>query len=155
MAAGDYGATRVLGLDELEKAIEGFIAYGLSSTELLKALEAGGRVVERAAKENIKKHDLIKTRELSNSIGTIPIDGPEPTVIVGTDKIYAAVHEFGATITPKRAKYLQWEDEQGNWHRAKQVTIPARPYLRPAFDLNKDLILEEIQIALRAQVFGL
>lgn len=56
----------------------------------------------------------------------------ENSVLVGmfdseSNKI-GRVHQFGATIRPVRAKYLRWKDARG-WHRAKQVTIPARPFM--------------------------
>ena len=45
-------------------------------------------------------------------------------------KKYAPVHEFGAVITPVRAKALRFTIE-GKTIFAKSVHIPARPYLRP------------------------
>lgn len=46
------------------------------------------------------------------------------SVEVGSNLVYAAAHQFGATIQPKRAKVLVFRG-----HAAKSVTIPARPYL--------------------------
>ena len=49
---------------------------------------------------------------------------------MGSNKPYAAVHQFGATIRPVRAKFLTLRTRQGEvWGFAKEVTIPARPYL--------------------------
>ena len=42
----------------------------------------------------------------------------------GTNRIYAAIHQFGGTIKPKSGKLLAFRG-----HVAKSVTIPARPYL--------------------------
>jgi phage virion morphogenesis protein len=56
-------------------------------------------------------------------------------VTIGTNKIQARVHQFGATIVPVKAKLLAWKPRgSGQWFFAKKVTIPARPYL----PLNKD-----------------
>lgn len=50
------------------------------------------------------------------------------TVEVGTNKVYGAVHQFGAKIVPKNGKALVFRI--GNrLVRAASVTIPARPYL--------------------------
>ena len=46
------------------------------------------------------------------------------SVEVGSNLIYAAVHQFGGTIRPQNAKLLAFRG-----HVAKSVTIPARPYL--------------------------
>lgn len=52
-------------------------------------------------------------------------------VIIGTNKIYGAVHQFGATITPKNPTgLLVMRDYRGRvMGTARSVTIPARPYL--------------------------
>ncbi|NMC35298.1 MAG: HK97 gp10 family phage protein [Veillonellaceae bacterium] len=86
---------------------------------------------------------------------------------VGTNVVYAAIHEFGGTIRPKRAKALAIpvgdmkgspRDHAGLWlfkrpGRApllvdqsfnvqyvlkSSVRIPARPYLRPAMAQGRD-----------------
>jgi len=76
---------------------------------------------------------------------------------VGTNVIYAPVHEFGATITPKRAKMLAWihgrkkqtPPSKAEWQRAhamgtarfaKRVIIPKRPFLGPALEGQRDNI---------------
>jgi phage virion morphogenesis protein len=50
-------------------------------------------------------------------------------VEVGTNVIYAATHQFGATIHAKNAPYLVFRTPGGGFARKKQVTIPARPFL--------------------------
>lgn len=49
-------------------------------------------------------------------------------VTIGTNLIYARVHQFGATIVPRQAKMLAFEIG-GRTVFAKSVTIPARPYM--------------------------
>lgn len=46
----------------------------------------------------------------------------------GSNRIYAAIHQFGGTIKPKDAPYLQFQ-VNGQWVRVDKVEIPARPYL--------------------------
>lgn len=57
---------------------------------------------------------------------------------IGTNVLYAATHQYGATITPKRAKALRFrlpggrgkrKGGKGRWVTVKQVQIPARPFI--------------------------
>ncbi|MFE3838885.1 phage virion morphogenesis protein [Pseudogemmobacter sonorensis] len=50
-------------------------------------------------------------------------------VVVGSNLIYAGVHQTGATITAKTAKGLSFTLANGESVVVGSVTIPARPYL--------------------------
>jgi phage gpG-like protein len=50
-------------------------------------------------------------------------------VTIGTNLIYAAVHQFGARIKPKNGKRLAFAGPTGAMIFSKGVTIPARPFL--------------------------
>lgn len=50
------------------------------------------------------------------------------SVRVGTNVKYAAIHQFGGTIKPKKGTHLKFKIA-GQWVAVKSVTIPARPYL--------------------------
>jgi phage gpG-like protein len=50
-------------------------------------------------------------------------------VTVGTNKLQAPVHQFGATIGPRNAKRLAFPGPNGAIVFAKRVTIQARPFL--------------------------
>lgn len=50
-------------------------------------------------------------------------------VMVGSNLPYARIHQYGGTIRPKKAKALRFRGPGGEMIMAKQVTIPARPYL--------------------------
>lgn len=54
------------------------------------------------------------------------VDGDR--ILVGSNRVYAGVHQFGAEIKPKTAKVLAFS-VAGKAVFAKSVTIPARPYL--------------------------
>jgi phage virion morphogenesis protein len=70
---------------------------------------------------------------------------------VGTNKIYGAVHQFGATIRPRSAEALVFR-LGGRLIRAKQVTIPARPYLGiSAADRANSLVIVRDHIERRWQ----
>ncbi len=49
-------------------------------------------------------------------------------VAVGSNRVYAAIHQFGGTIVPKNGKALVFR-LGSRVVRAKSVTIPQRPYL--------------------------
>jgi phage virion morphogenesis protein len=66
--------------------------------------------------------------------GSLIMDVEGDAVRIGSNKIYAAVHQFGATIRPKNPDGLlvirTGKGGRGQvMGKAKQVTIPARPYL--------------------------
>jgi hypothetical protein len=44
----------------------------------------------------------------------------------------ANVQEYGASIVAKKSKYLRFKVD-GKWRVAESVSIPARPYLSPAY----------------------
>jgi phage virion morphogenesis protein len=68
---------------------------------------------------------LTDTARLRNSID-YAIAGD--TILVGSNVIYALIHQTGGTIKPKTKKALKFKIGD-KWIVAKQVTIKARPYL--------------------------
>jgi phage virion morphogenesis protein len=62
-------------------------------------------------------------------MGSIAIRAGLDQVEVGSNKIYAAVHQFGATIRPKSRSHLVFRLGGNRVVFAQSVTIPARPYL--------------------------
>mgnify|MGYP000005465406 FL=1 len=76
-------------------------------------------------KANRGGQTLVDTARLRNSFDKRVSDR---TVSAGTNVIYARIHQFGGTIKPKRAKVLAF-NIGGEAIFAKQVTIPARPFL--------------------------
>lgn len=69
---------------------------------------------------------LVDTGDLRASIS---VKADDQGVTIGTNKISARVHQFGAEIKPKSAKRLAFPGPNGMVIFAKKVTIPARPYL--------------------------
>lgn len=68
---------------------------------------------------------LIKRGHLRDSITH---QASKDEVRVGTNVLYAAVHQFGATIRAKGAGHLKFRVGD-RWTSKRQVTIPARPFL--------------------------
>ncbi len=50
-------------------------------------------------------------------------------VYIGSNKPYAAIHQCGGKIRPKNKKFLVFPGADGDTVFAKEVTIPARPYI--------------------------
>lgn len=104
---------------------------------------AGSRVeVGRKRKDGSRKvvmgrigKTLVDSARLRNSI-THSAD--DTSVDVGSNVVYAAVHQFGATITAKGGGALRFRLASGDFVTVKSVTIPARPYLgiSPADELT-------------------
>lgn len=66
-------------------------------------------------------------------------------IVAGThlSKKYAPIQEFGGIIRAKNHPYLVWKDKNGNWHKAKQVKIPAKKYF---YSSLRDRTPEVLQI---------
>lgn len=63
----------------------------------------------------------------------------ETGVEVGTNLIYAAPHQFGATIRPVAAPKLRFRI-LGRWVSVDEVTIPRRPFLGIDEDDEREII---------------
>jgi phage gpG-like protein len=90
----------------------------------------------------------------------------------GEDVKYAAIHEYGGTIYPKRGKYLRFpvsddaftqdNDPKGAgvsrgaggsvWASVESVTIPARPYMQPSIDEIEARMIPEVRRVLRGVI---
>jgi phage gpG-like protein len=99
----------------------------LSEGNVRNALREGARVFLVGIRSRAPR----RTGRLANSFYIAPTSGTEYEV--ASNLIYAPVHEYGAVITPKRARVLHFF--VGNEEVfAKRVEIPARPYVLPTFE---------------------
>ena len=74
-------------------------------------------------------------------------------VIVGTNKIYGAIHQFGGTIRPKKpGGRLVFRLASGVVF-AQSVTIPARPFLGLSA-IDRDTILDVADVYMEAALAG-
>lgn len=119
-----------------------------------KAAMAGGLVIEAQAKINVGLKFRPNTGNLAGSINTEIVESTatRAEVAVGPSVVYGRIQELGGTIKPVTAKVLRWKDEEGKWHSAKSVTLPARPYLRPAVDENEAKIIEAVEANLKIEI---
>lgn len=94
-----------------------------------------------------KQLALYKTGTLRDSIETrdIHMEGDSCIGVLGPsdDVPYAAIQEFGGFVFPKEGNnVLHWVDDMGIDIFAKYVYIPAHPYMRPAYDQEKENAIE-------------
>lgn len=79
-----------------------------------------------------------RTGVLEGSLGIADYARVKPAGVEGRwgsqNVRYALIHELGGTITAKTAKALAIPLPDGGVAFVQSVTIPARPYLRPAAD---------------------
>ena len=146
---------KILGTEKLLAALDPDEA--IKNTR--KALRAASSIVLRAAKGNALR-DVLKRRtgDLGTSV-TQDVNEGALRAIVGTKLVYGPVHEYGATIRPiPPNKWLRFQfaprgknvTKRGNypWVSVRQVVIPKRPWLRPAYEDNKDKILRTFRAGL-------
>lgn len=69
---------------------------------------------------------LVETSRLASSFERA--FGPK-SAEVGTNLVYAPIHQFGGVIRPKAAKALRFFIKGVGWRSAKQVTMPKRAFL--------------------------
>ena len=128
----------------------------LKGTALSRAALSGGYVIEAHAKLNASSGRPglnVDTGNLVNSINTeiASKSNNEVVVDVGTGVEYARIHEYGGVIKPLHAKRLHFVIK-GEHFSAMSVTIPARPYLRPAVDNNEEAILKAITTSIEKTI---
>lgn len=118
---------------------------------IANGLHRAGLRVEAQAKRNLSgrrnpgnPYPGVVTGRLRTSM-TTRMDADGMAVRVGTNLVYAAIHEFGGQIavTPKMRAFLHTK----NMHlrNATQfINIPARPYLGPSFDQSREDVIRII-----------
>lgn len=129
-----------------------------TSDDLERMAKAGGYVVENNAKINAER--VFSSESLGNLAASIMTAVSEKKtkkvmVDVGPTVVYGRIQELGGIIRPIKAKMLHWVDAEGKDAFANMVTLPARPYLRPAMDENQNDIKDAIESTLRTNLGGI
>ena len=99
-----------------------------------KAFEIGLRRCGDQMRNEAGANAPYKTGNLKRSI-TLRVEGVQ-RAIVGTNLVYARIHDQGGEISAKNAKYLTFK-VGGKWVRVKRVRIKpvnGKGYLTPAFN---------------------
>jgi len=102
--------------------------------------------LESDARKNFSGANQLKTRSgyLRRSISYGVYEAGDMYVgTIGSDAIYAAIHEFGGVITASAKQYLTFKGQNG-WVKVKSVTIPPRPFLANSIERNKKRMSREI-----------
>lgn len=140
--------TRVRNLDRLDRKLSRLSK--LASADVLeRALHAGAEEILNSAKDKAPYKTGTLRRSLHSETGEK--SGARVSVLAGTDLEYAAMQEFGGTVVPKKGRFLVFEID-GKKIFARKVTIPAHPYLRPAFDEQKGEAVKVFRLAVGDQV---
>lgn len=126
---------------------------GEAVTERIRAAQIAGvnRVMAQAVAEAKQNHAWQnRTGVLEGGINIVDYAAPDGSGVRGTwgvqDVVYARIHELGGTIVPRNGKALRFPLPDGSFATVASVTIPARPYLRPA----GDMVYPELGKAIRA-----
>lgn len=119
-----------------------------------KAAMAGGQQLEAYAKVNVNETFSSKATGgagLAGSIQTVIESSNDQSAYaaVGPTVVYGRIHELGGEIVPVTAKFLSWVNDAGERIFAKKVIMPARPYLRPAYDEHESEILQAMKDTLK------
>jgi phage gpG-like protein len=137
-------------------------AQGSAREAIQKGVILAAAEVQRRAKINVKEK-LNTTDEskgtLARSIG-IQGNAAQLSAAVGPAVIYGRIHEEGGVIRPVHGEWLVFKVKVATmlrrtraghyrragaiyaWIKTKKVTIPARPYLRPALESAEPFIQE-------------
>lgn len=102
------------------------------------AVRETAREARRLARENTSGKVLqVRTGELRDSIKAevqAHSGGVTFRLRAGNERVpYARIHEYGGVIHATNAEYLTFRIAD-QWISVPSVTIPARPYLRPAVE---------------------
>lgn len=151
---------------EVQAAFRHWQSLGRDGTPLMRAIGVGlvsntqdrfdaGRSPEGAAWEPVKEPwaslkrgpGILREAGMRGGLqGSITFDAARDEVSVGSNKIYANVHQFGAIIKAKNFPFLIFRTPDGvPYGRARQVRIPARPYLGIGPE-DEDTILDAVEV---------
>lgn len=121
------------------------IGGAASGAALVAAGEAALQEPQNAAIGNIEEQGLILTGTLrrSLSIEVVKSSAMSCELAWGTNVVYAAIHEFGGIIRQTNAF--------GRGIQAN-ITIPARPYMRPAWLGSQDSMLNVLKQSITAAI---
>lgn len=135
-------SVRINGIDELKDKLSS-LSKEMAKTVSTEAAIAGGETLIEYAKENVLMNFTPRSWNLYGSFKVVVTKAGY--VRAGSYGLkYNRLQEYGGTIVPKNAVMLSWVGEDGVRRFANRVVIPARPYLRPAFDEHKGDIIQSM-----------
>ena len=116
------------GSQDLNPAMRSIAAYMLFATQLRfeRGVGPNGKKWKPSMRGRSGGQTLVNTARLLKSLTT---HSSANQAEVGTNVLYAAIHQTGGTITPNKAKALVFKLPNGKVVHTKKVTMPARPFL--------------------------
>lgn len=132
------------------------ISSNVTGEELGKAVLAGLFQLEALAKLNIRKNFKQRTGFFAANWETKlnEVSAKSAKGYTSPLAIYARIQELGGVIRATSGGFLIFQTDDGQWHHVKAVTLPARPYLRPAADEGKDDIVSAVTVVLKDLIEG-
>lgn len=101
---------------------------------IYKSVLQGAFVLGRKIAENVEEFkETAGTRRLSRSF-LAPLASEEGFILGMNSPVYAAIHEYGGKIKPKKGRYLVFQTPDGSWHSVEEVTIREKRYARDAME---------------------
>lgn len=123
-----------------------------ATATIQKWMLSGGEAIRQSIVREIVAKGLRDSGRLAESITVDFGSGSE--LIVYTDLVYAAIHEYGGTISAKNAPFLVFQGSQG-LVRVPSVFIPATPYFRPGIEKGRIAAAKAVATAITAMIGGL
>lgn len=141
---------RVLGAPEVAARVEGLIPRIRES--VAAALNEYGQELSGTIKDDKLSGQVlnVRTGDLRNSITPLEVTQAEVMsggAAGGAGIVYAAIHEYGGTITARNAPYLRFRTQDGRWHAVKSVVMPERSYMRSSFRETAQAGMDSIRAA--------
>lgn len=124
---------QVRNLDSLKRKLSTLAQSGQFAPVLERALQTGGLRIAAEAKVRAP----VLTGQLRRSIEVETEGGQRPRAVIGTNLEYAARQELG----------FSGQDSLGRIY-----SQAARPYLRPAFDQERDAAIQDVASAVEEQL---
>ena len=106
------------------------VAMPVAVKRLLRALATAAK---KRVKRNMGKYLHNRTGDLKAAI--YGFRRSEGHAVVAAGQVFRSeILERGGVIKPKKGKYLTFRGDDGSWHKAKMVTIPARRFFSRSID---------------------
>lgn len=117
--------------DDTHQLMDDIGAYGVASTQerFVTAKSPDGQKWQPSGRVKMAQGNaqtLVDRGHLRDSFSSL---ATSHSAIWGTNLIYAAPNQFGATIRPKNGKSLKFKIPGLGFRSAQEVVLPARPFM--------------------------
>jgi len=156
---GEAFTIEIEGLDELQRDLDSLSDNIRMRTAVEMVTDAGNAVAEWLRQSIYTTFTTKSTGRLAASVGAQTTSNEKegavclvyPTMYDPKIK-YAAIHEYGGDIVPKKAKALRWFGDDDEPIFAKKVHIEEKHYIEPAILGHEEEIVEIMREDLYAAI---